>query len=278
MRFGVLRRNTVHLPACGRESGLASAPRPWIGIGSSSKRQACDCPCPCLISSSVEYPHKSQYNLAEILSPSCHMLSFFLSFFLLEPEDQTSRCYSCSITVSPFYPRSSRMHVQVGTWKEHDNKLKKKAEILISSFLSLKLNQKKRKRKGKRDRKNIPPFGGCRSIDRSEKARDELASVFCRITTGFFPPALWKKVAEAKDRERIGCRPRRCSSLVYERIPCPHLIAEQHCNGRASARPCPESPDQPYRRRSRTQPQEADGRAEKQSNQPAIQFNPIQVT
>jgi hypothetical protein len=101
VRFGVLRRNTVHLPACGRESGLASAPRPWIGIGSSSKRQACDWPCPCLISSSVEYPHKSQYNLAEILSPSCHMLSFFLSFFLLEPEDQRSRCYSCSIIVFP---------------------------------------------------------------------------------------------------------------------------------------------------------------------------------
>lgn len=35
VRFGsvrVLRRSTVHLPACGRESGLASAPRPWIGI------------------------------------------------------------------------------------------------------------------------------------------------------------------------------------------------------------------------------------------------------
>jgi hypothetical protein len=93
------------------------------------------------------------------------------------------------------------------------------------------------------------------SIDRSEKARDELAT-------------LWKKVAEAKDRERIGCRPRRCSSLVYEteRIPCPHLIAEQHCNDRA--RPCPDSGES----RPALSPQEADGRAEKQSNQPAIQY------
>jgi hypothetical protein len=61
----------------------------------------------------------------------------------------------------PFYPRSSRMHGQVGTWKEHN---KKKAGILISSFVSLNLKKKEEK-----ERKNIPPFGGCRSIDQKRQ-------------------------------------------------------------------------------------------------------------
>jgi hypothetical protein len=76
------------------------------------------------------------------------------------------------------------MHVQVGTWKEHDKQKSRDLDFLLPVPQP---QPKKRKRKEKRDRKNIPPFGGCRSIDRSEKARDELASVFCRITTGFFP-------------------------------------------------------------------------------------------